>query len=274
MKRYKYITLNEKDVYAIGDIHGGLIRMLNDFKGIGLRDATVIVCGDIGLGFENESKTFAILHKLNDGLKELNIHTIMIRGNHDDKTWFEDSKVDLEYVKCVSDYTVLNIGDKNILCVGGAISIDRKYRISRYQSTIENCMRYGYTYEDAKRVIIRGYWENEIPIYNEEALDEIKNDGLSIDYITSHTSPSFAFKSDTRGIEGFLSKDELLLTDLTDEREVFNKIYNKVMNDEHPLKEWIYGHFHEHNSEIINNVLFITLLNSDYKLDLHKIITI
>jgi hypothetical protein len=120
--------------------------------------------------------------------------------------------------------------DMGFICVvGGATSIDRKYRLAN-----------GW-----------GYWENESPIYKPK-LEKY------IDIIATHSAPSFCFpqiKSDI--VYEYAKYDESLLDDISKERMVFNKIYEDYKDT---ITDWFYGHYHQSHLEQINGINF-RLLN-------------
>ena len=128
-----------EDLYCIGDIHGKFNSIKGFIKQNDIRNSLIIVCGDCGIGFEStkhyEQTVFPdIIHIL----KKYNDKLIFIRGNHDSRTIFDSGIFNYDELKVVPDYTVVNIyynEDKcavkhSILCVGGATSIDRTYRLS------------------------------------------------------------------------------------------------------------------------------------------------
>ena len=51
-----------------------------------------------------------------------------------------------------------------------------------------------------------------------------------------------------------LNRRGALDNDLNNERSIIDKLYEKLVTDGHIIKNWVYGHFHEHNDEIINNI--------------------
>ena len=77
---------------------------------------------------------------LNAVLRKINSVLYCIRGNHDDPSYFNDNIINKSNVKLIKDYSIISVGDKNILCIGGAVSIDRKYRISNYQRRLDSYM--------------------------------------------------------------------------------------------------------------------------------------
>lgn len=259
-------------IIVIADIHGDFDEFEKNIKKYDIKDCVLIVAGDCGFGFYKEIYYERVFNSINRKFKERNIHCFMIRGNHDDPSYFNESKINYSNVKAIKDYTIITVGNKNILCVGGAISIDRRIRIHNYWSRIEHySITMNVTEEEARSKFLKTYWEDEIPIYDEEKLNKIKNSSINIDYVVTHTSPSFSFKSDKDGIEYWLENDETLENDLKNEREVFSRIYQKLNDDNHRIKKWVYGHFHEHNTEIINNIEFTALINCDFKFDFKEL---
>ena len=100
---------------------------------------------------------------------------------------------------------------------------------------------------------------HSICCYNEQALDELKLNNVQIDIVCTHTCPSFAKPIGKENIQYWLNVDENLEKDIDNERQIMDKIYNKLKEDGHPFKYWFYGHFHYHNQETIDNVKFIML---------------
>jgi hypothetical protein len=64
----------------------------------------------------------------------------MIRGNHDDPYYFNNKVFSYSNVELLEDYTILTVGNDNILCVGGAISIDRLYRLETDSKRVSNTL--------------------------------------------------------------------------------------------------------------------------------------
>lgn len=171
-----------------------------------------------------------------------------MRGNHDDPDYFSNGKIDFPLMKTLPDYSVLRFSDKYFLCIGGAISIDRKYRQEKM-----------WLDKSKGRTIRPLYWENETAIFNGDALDEISKNGIKIDCVISHTCPSFCFPVSKSSIECWLSEDPELDSDLILERATMDKIYTRLVDDGHPLKNWVYAHFHGSNTESINDTNFSML---------------
>ena len=269
----KLIEVTKKPIYVIADVHGDFDTFLRNVELHDLKDCIIIVAGDCGFGFYREPYYERVMGSLNRHFVERNINCFMIRGNHDDPYYFDNEKINHSNLKAISDYTVLSVGNENILCIGGAISIDRKMRINNYWSKVDHyAISMNVSLEEARSKFLPSYWVNEVPVYNEEALNELKDNGINIDYVVTHTSPSFAFKSDKNGVSYWINLDDALEKDLEEERSVLSKIFQKVTDDEHPIKKWVYGHFHEHNVEYINNIEFTALINCDMKFDAKQLI--
>lgn len=254
-----------KNVYVIGDVHGHF-EMLQDL--IKMRDylnnCIIIVAGDSGFGFYSYDYYDKKMTELNMTLLENNIKVYFVRGNHDDPSYFEENKIKFSNIETIPDYSIIQVGNDNILCVGGGVSIDRIFRKEKDNAQFEMYKSIG-----MDNRFYPSYWENELPLYNKEILDEIKANDIQIKYVISHTSPSFCFKVGMKGIEFFLDGDKDLVETLTIERQTMDMIYEHLKKDEHPLTKWVYGHFHAHNDDIIDNVRFITLKNIEYGEDVH-----
>lgn len=218
-----------------------------------VKNTAFIFCGDVGIGFEKLTHyTDNIIPGLNKVLKKNNCYWYWIAGNHDDRKIFDDNLINTEYVKAVPDYTILRFKDKNILCIGGATSVDRHYRKMTNSLNIVDYMKWhNCPYEEAEAKAKKCYWEYEMPIYRPK-VDE------RIDIICSHSAPSFCFPAFKGSfVLDWAEYDKDLLSDLEKERAVFNAIYEDYKDT---ITHWYYGHFHKSNFEVINNTIF-RLLN-------------
>lgn len=199
-----------------GDIHGNWKYLIDKIRMYKMENAHIILCGDIGIGFKNNpEKEIKELEYWSVPLSKNNNMIYAVRGNHDDPAFF-DGNHNASNIKLIKDYTVLEIEDQNILCIGGATSIDRVQR------------REGTT-----------YWKDEQPVYNEEILSNT----YGIDIVASHTAPSLVYPHTKEGISWWMSHDEHLESDLNYERATMDKIYTKL-KEYNCVKDWYYGHFH------------------------------
>jgi hypothetical protein len=131
----------------------------------------------------------------------------------------------------IKDFSVVNIDGLSHLCIGGAISIDRKHRTLGYS-----------------------YWENEGVSF----IDPVRFDGLDIDVIITHTAPNVAPPT-TFGelVRHYAMNDVDLIRDLQLERNEVDKVFEKFKGEK-PIK-WVYGHFHDTFRFEVNNFRFYGL---------------
>ncbi len=238
---------NYNSLCVCGDIHGEFRTLMFNIKRLGIENSVIIVAGDCGIGFEQESHYTQLYNKLVKTLDATNNLLLLVRGNHDDPAYFDGEKINFERMKCIPDYSVVLAANRKVLCIGGAVSIDRKHRRdSMWIDQLKN---------GKARPL---YWENEAAVFNIQALSELRD--MKIDTVVTHTCPSFCYPVSKAGIESWLLQDAELLGDLNAERSEVDKIYNQLIADNHPLKNWYYAHFHQSNTEFINNISY-SLLN-------------
>lgn len=229
---------NAKGIVVAGDIHG-------DFKALvykcciqlNMTDTLIIVAGDCGFGFQRPNYYEDMYKKVSSRLFKANNWLVFVRGNHDNPAYFDGKQVDYKRWKAVPDYSVLRACDHTILCIGGAISVDRSYRLSEM---------YGMTVvvEEDRRLEVAYYWPDEKPIYDEKKLAAI-NEVCTVDVVVSHTAPSFCEKQSRTDIQNWLTKDEDLLQDIKAERKVMDGVHTFLKEHDHPVSQWCYGHFHQ-----------------------------
>ena len=253
MKKYVYSEANQ--VVVCGDIHGAFETLV--YKACvqySMTDTVIIVAGDCGFGFEMPNYYTTLYNRLAGRLSKANNWVVFVRGNHDDPSYFNEEKVSYERFRCVPDYSVINVSGRNILCVGGAVSIDRKYR------------RAANVRLELKEVAC--YWPDELPVFDLSMIETI-SESCSIDTIVTHTAPSFCPLQDKHGVRAWLLSDPELFGDLDKERDIMDKIYYELIKYIHPLEHWYYGHFHESASTNIDNIIF-KMLDVEEMCELHR----
>lgn len=254
------VEIDKPNVCFIGDIHGEFNSLQGLMKRTGFRDTAYIVCGDCGFGFNKKQYYTNIFNKLSRTASKLNCEFLFVAGNHDDRSYFTKNKINRKCFKTIEDYTVVKTPTHNILCIGGAISIDRTYRKNLFEQNAQRYAKYHTcSLTEAYKLCQKVYWEEEPCVYNEQALNELKLNNVKIDIVCTHTCPSFAKPIGKENIQYWLNVDEKLESDIDNERKIMDKIFYKLKEDEHPIKKWFYGHFHYHNQECIDDVMFIML---------------
>lgn len=227
-----------KHIVVAGDIHGDF-EVLVDKCCIqySMTDTLIIVAGDCGFGFHRPGYYEDLYTKLCNRLSKSNNWIVFVRGNHDNPAYFDGKQVNYKRWKAVPDYSILKVCGHTILCVGGAISVDRNWRKREM---------YGMTVviEDDRRLEVAYYWPDEKPVYNGaklEAIDKV----CAVDVVVTHTAPPFCEKISRQDIQSWLTEDKKLKEDIEDERKVMGTIYAYLYVHSHPLEYWYYGHFHQ-----------------------------
>ena len=204
-------------IYITGDMHRDFSRLYN----LNLnKNDILIVLGDTGINYflneyDNECKK---------RLNNLNIKIFSIRGNHEErpenintykeiemfagKVFIEEEYPNLIFAK---DGEIYNINNKSFLVIGGAYSVDKKYRLT-----------YGY------------HWFKDEQSTKEEMKDIYnKVKGKHFDVVLSHTCP---LKYEP--IEMFLPGIDQSKVDKTMEKFLDN-IEEVIEYD-----KWYCGHYH------------------------------
>jgi DNA repair exonuclease SbcCD nuclease subunit len=230
---------NTKHLYFCGDIHGEFHSFR--WKLDRIPNAVLIACGDIGMGFNQIEYYHEVFENLNLKLSEQNTYLLMLRGNHDDPKYFDGSFREFSHIRLLPDYSVISVGDTNVLCIGGATSVDRTMRIGNEIITGK-----------------KTYWSDaELPIFDEQKLDEINQQfENSIHIVATHTCPSFAYPATKGGILYWLQKDENLKQTLEYERAIMDKIFFKLKESQNNITDWYYGHYHQHHLEQHHDINF------------------
>lgn len=227
------LTYNNLNVYVCGDIHRNFSYLIHMIKTYHITNSIIILAGDVGLGFSKmEAYNQYYINKMHELLDKLNVTILGVRGNHDDPDYFNHRLIDFPYFKTVADYDIISTNLGRILCIGGAISVDRDSRIDEDSKS----MKYG-----SDR---RTWWKDEAPILNEDIL---LNENYSI--IVSHCAPSIAMPITT------------WYGDLGD-REVMNAVLSISRNK---ITDWYYGHYHNSFCQTIDGITFHLLNKNELK---------
>ena len=212
--------MKEKDnIVLCGDIHGEYGKLRYDINRFDHEDAYIIQVGDFGMGFHkpNYYKDHAF-PKLDEILLNRNCHLYVIRGNHDDPECFKQTNnpFDFSNITLLQDYAELNLLGKSILLVGGAVSIDRRFRTEG-----------------------KSWWSDET--FKLKLEDQFPYKDRQYDLVVTHTRPGVcgAFKG-FDDIAFYCEKDPELKKDLIEESQQVDYLYEKTKP-----KDWIYGHFHK-----------------------------
>lgn len=219
-------------MYLLGDVHGNLSYIINHIGFLKLKDQIFIQVGDFGIGFHDKEHEKERLETLNKFLEHTSNHLYVIRGNHDNPSYFQGDHM-YSNLKLLKDYTVLDIEDHKILFVGGAISIDRSGRIKG-----------------------KSYWPDEKFIYDSKKIKKIEG----CDIVITHSCPNefFPMGCDAPIVNGWHWRElddwgTDLKKDLIKERELHSKMWLELRNKNN-IKLWAYGHFHTYNNILLDDM--------------------
>lgn len=242
-----------KGIVVSGDIHGEFNQLV--FKlcvQYQMRDTVLIVAGDCGLGFEKKDSYANMVKRNNKRMVESNNWIVFVRGNHDNPAYFDGSCFKHQRFVAVPDYAIIQACSHTLLCVGGAISIDRQYRIEEWKSKrMKSITSDAGTDLFAKDV----YWPDEAPFFDEKKLDAIRSK-YAIDIVITHTAPSFCELISKGNLSQWMKLDARLLADINSERATMDELYKRLIQDNHPVTHWYYGHFHQSSHCSIDNIIF------------------
>ena len=229
-----------KGVVVCGDIHGDfhtlVHKMCIQYR---MTDTLLIVAGDCGFGFEKPAYYEQVYNKDAGRLRKANNWIAFVRGNHDNPAYFNEERIAYRRWRTVPDYSVISACGHGILCIGGAVSVDREQR--RKEQARRALSQTGY------------YWPDEAPVFSEEAIDGLS---LPIDTVVTHTAPSFCGKQDHAFLRDWAELDPELPDDVAAERKTMDNIHERIRQSGLPVRSWFYGHFHESRTEFIEGIEF------------------
>ena len=242
-----------KTIIVSGDIHGDFNQLV--FKlciQYQLTDTLLIVAGDCGFGFEKKEYYEQMVRRNTKRMNQANNWIVFVRGNHDNPAYFDGVMFNFKRFIAVPNYTILQACNHTILCVGGAISIDRIYRINEW-----NKRKYRLLLNDSQENNISRnlYWKNEAPIYDSDKMNAIRTSFL-IDTVVTHTAPSHCELFSKSNLNQWAENDLSLIEDIQFERKTMDMLLHHLKTDNHPINHWYYGHFHQSWHSAIDGILY------------------
>ncbi len=248
---HTYSFPDTRSIIVCGDIHGEfntvIYKLCVQYQ---LTDTLLIVAGDCGFGFDKPGYYENVFKRNSARLSKANNRIVMVRGNHDDPAYFNEERIKHERFRTVPDYSIIYACGHNILCIGGAVSIDRDYRKKHDAKHTASCTA--------------SYWADEMPFYDETALNEIGTQ-FRIDTVITHTAPSFCELISKSGLSEWAALDPAIPADCESERKTMDQIYEHLKADGHPVRHWFYGHFHQSWNSEIGDILFSMLDIMEFK---------
>lgn len=217
-----------------GDVHGNFKFLSWLVKAHKIEESAIIQVGDFGIGFDPPEVDRKNLERLSLTLKKQNVLLYVVRGNHDDPSYFDGNFTDFDNIFLVPDYSVIRIGEKNHLFVGGAISVDR-----------------------TSRTLGVDMWKGE-----EFILDESRLEGLTgIDVLVTHNCMSFLTPVTVNSnILKFCESDPDLLTDISRERMAISLMWHILARENlNKIELHVYGHYHFSHTTFVEDTKHVLL---------------
>ena len=228
-------------ILYLGDIHGNFNLIHQYVKKYDIKDAHIIQVGDFGVGFSSLDKERRSLSMFHDLFVKNNVIVWAIRGNHDYRPYFDNDPFGFSNIRLIPDYTVLELEGNKILCVGGAVSVDREWRYTGAQRRGDFEVKPG-----------QSWWNDEIFVLEKDKLVDL----TGINIVVTHTCPSYCPPDNTFGfgsfVEGIIREtgDVALKTDLNVERHAMSELFHYLKINGNNVEKHYYGHFHK--SEVQN----------------------
>jgi len=223
----------KRSLIICGDIHGKLKQLVYEIvEHYKIENASVIICGDFGAGFESKQALDIEYRKCTPRLIDHDITIYAVRGNHDNPEYFRNPGVyDYPRLKFLEDHHLYEIEGRTIYTIGGANSVDYIWRIA-WNEDPEHKAR-------GRKV----WWEDEDII----KLPVDKLPTSTADIVISHEAPLSFSPIISRPKELDSAQYSRILASRTYLNEVL-----KVMN----IKYWFYGHYHTSYSGSYNEILW------------------
>jgi hypothetical protein len=213
----------EHAMLLLGDIHGEFDEVITLADEHALKGETILQVGDFGLGFAPLRHELALLARLDHALAARAVTLYAIRGNHDRPDYFQEGSpfAALSHIHLVPDYTLLDLEGRKVLCVGGAVSIDRTARTAGAD-----------------------FWPDEpfVPHHAHRPTLDLTDLWMVVTHTAPREAPPFTLSP---LVYAWTGDDHSLLGDLVRERDHVSALFDAICREASP-RHWCYGHFHEH----------------------------
>lgn len=223
-----------KNWLLTGDTHGKVYNRLMDIVDAGYEPAetAVIILGDVGFNFYLNKSDYHNKQKCN----EVGMTIYCLHGNHEehpkvlgyptvyDELVQNDVYIQDEFpnIKYLVDGKIYHFGKYSALCIGGAYSVDKFYRIANYSQSN------GWS----------GWFPSEELTKSEmnQIMADVK--GVTVDFMFTHTAPYTLMPVD-------LFLPQIDQKQISKEMEYFLDDIKKQVT----WKYWCFGHYHKDRVE-------------------------
>lgn len=161
---------------------------------------------------------------------------VFIRGNHDKPSYFTNTEPEFDAndypdIWFAGEWQIFKTKFGNILCQGGAVSVDRYYRK-------ENVT----------------WWSDERITYADyDAIMKKFPDDIKIDIIATHTAPA-SFKPSFNKAQQMRWDYPGIIAACDEERKYLDEFMKYLENIGKLPKYWFYGHFHNSYITELDNI--------------------
>lgn len=209
----------EGRILITGDLHGdtGALTMIAKQM---LPSDMLMVAGDFGYLFRNDSDENSWLNDVDLFLRKNDLYILFVDGNHENHRALGEFSIEFwqgarvhkvrSRIIHVLRGEILTLRGKRIFCFGGAFSIDRAYRR-----------------------LNKSWWEEELPTDEEyrNGNSNLEKHGYTVDYVITHTCPVNLIPS-----LGYYHA-------ATEERHLQN--YFQWISETTSFEKWYFGHWHQ-----------------------------
>lgn len=225
-----------------GDTHGGTNWIDNQLKDYPRKETAIIILGDAGFNFYLNKNDIRTKREIDSK----SYYIYCVRGNHEARPQNLDSmieewddnvggyiyyEVQFPHIRYFKDYGIYTINGYRCLIIGGAYSVDKWYRLGRFNMT------------EATNIAKKSGW------FNDECLSQIemadcdsmieKSHNNTFDFVFTHTCPKKYQPTDL--FLGFIDQSKVD----TSMELWMDKLSEKIVVN----IAWLYGHYHKDRIE-------------------------
>lgn len=278
MLKMNYDFPEAEGLVVCGDIHGKFDELVYRMTTLcGMEHTVVIVAGDCGFGFHRRGYYDEVYRRVLPKLEHADCHVVFVRGNHDNPAYFDGEEINMKRWVAVADYSTVTAAGHRVLCVGGATSVDRKNRenyrpLDLYSEFLHTYDKAGHKLRNDLDFIRSGvlapadYWPLEQPFFDTEAMKAIWREGQNIDTVVTHVAPSMCEDVvPPSWLEYLIENDPTLPDDMRHDREVMDALLERLRKHGHPVRRWLYGHYHHSWQADIDGIRYTMLKELEMK---------
>ena len=225
-----------------GDTHGGTNWIDNQLKDYPRKETAIIILGDAGFNFYLNKNDIRTKREIDSK----SYYIYCVRGNHEARPQNLDSmieewddnvggyiyyEVQFPHIRYFKDYGIYTINGYRCLIIGGAYSVDKWYRLGRFNMT------------EATNIAKKSGWFNDeclsqIEMANCDSMIEKSHNNI-FDFVFTHTCPKKYQPTDL--FLGFIDQSKVD----TSMELWMDKLSEKIVVN----IAWLYGHYHKDRIE-------------------------